>query len=67
MVFDIQLGTQFSARFVVELSSIVRHQDSWNSESTHDALPDEVLDIFLSDCCQGFCFHPFGKVINGDH
>uniref|UniRef100_A0A2N9EPN2 Uncharacterized protein n=1 Tax=Fagus sylvatica TaxID=28930 RepID=A0A2N9EPN2_FAGSY len=52
---------------VVKLSSVVRHQDSWNSESTNDALPDEVLDIFLSDRRQGFCFHPFGKVINGDH
>lgn len=49
---------------VVKLLSIVENKNSRDFEVANDALLDEALDILLSDGGQGFCFNPFGEVVN---
>ena len=59
--------TEIPERCVIKLSSIVRHKHSWYPKPTHNALPDEVLNILLCNFCQGFSFYPFSEVINPYH
>ena len=67
MIFDSKLFTKFSERCVIKLPFIVRHKHPRYSESAHNILPNEVLNILLCNFRQGFSFHPLGKVINSHH
>ena len=67
MIIDSKLFIKIPERGVIKLSSIVRYQYPQYPKSTHNALPDEVLDVLLCNFCQGFSFHPFDEVINPYH
>ena len=67
MIVDSKLFTKFPERCVIKLSSIVRHKHPRYSKSTHNTLPDEVLNILLRNFRQGFSFYPLGEVINSYH
>ena len=67
MIIDSKLFTKIPKRGVIKLSSIVRYQYPRYLKSTHNALPNEVLDVLLCNFRQGFSFHPFGEVINPYH
>ena len=64
MVFDSQLLADIPECIIVKLLSIIKDEDSKDSEVANDAFPDEVLDIFLSDSSQGFYLNPFSEVVN---
>ena len=49
---------------VVELLSIVRDKDPWDSKAANDTLQDEFSDISLRDNGQWFCLDPFGEVVD---
>ena len=49
---------------VVELLSIIRNDDTWNSEPTNDVFLDNTLDFCFCNLGKGFCHDPFGKVID---
>ena len=67
MIIDSKLFIKIPERCVIKLSSIVRHKHPRYSKSTHNTLPDEVLNILLCNFRQGFRFHPLGEVINLHH
>ena len=46
MVFDSQLLEKIPECVVFELLSIIRDEDSRDSESANDAFPNEVSDVF---------------------
>ena len=52
---------------VVKLSSIIGNQHPRHFKPTYDIFPDEVLNILLSDICQGFCFYPLCEIINANY
>ena len=67
MIVDSKLFTKIPEKGVIKLSSIVRYQYPRYPKSTQNAFPYEVLDVLLSNFCQGFSFHPFCEVINPYH
>ena len=49
---------------IVELLSIVKDDDSHDSEVVNDTLPDKASEIFLCDSDQWFCLNPFREVVD---
>ena len=64
VVLDPQLLAEILECIIIELLSIVRHEDSGDSEMADDVFLDEASDIFLCDNGQWFGLDPFGEVID---
>ena len=64
MVFNSQLLADIPECIIVKLLSIIKDEDSKDSEVANDAFPDEVLDIFSCDNGQWFGLDSFGEVVN---
>lgn len=64
---DTELYTRFLIPGIVELLVIVTDNDSGDPKLVDDGPPCKVMDVLLSNLCQGFNFHPLGEVVNGYH
>lgn len=59
---NMKISIELLEGLVVKLSMMIV---LWESESANDRFL-KVLDLGLSDVCQGLDFHPFDEVIDGD-
>ena len=66
IIFNSELGTEFSEFNVVELFSVVRYQRSWDTKPAYDGSPYEITYLLFCDCGQGLDLNPFGEVIYYD-
>lgn len=66
-ILDVEFDTKVLEHLVVELSIIVSDNGIEKSKSINNRLLKEVLDLTLDDMYQGFCFYPFGKVVDGNN
>ena len=64
MVLDPQLLAEIFECFVIKLLSTIGDKDFRDPKATDNAFLDKALDVLFNDGGQGFCFNPFGKVIN---
>ena len=64
MVLNPQLLAKIPECIIIKLLSIVRHEDSRDSETADDVFLDESSDIFLYDNGQWFDLDPFGEVVD---
>lgn len=64
-MLNIKINIELLEGLVVKLLTIIGDECVWESELASDGFL-EVLDLGLGDVCQGFDFHPFGGIINGD-
>ena len=62
MIVYVQFFAELSERWIVKLSSIVRYENSRDSESAYDSLPYKSPYVLFSNCCEQFSFHPFSEV-----
>ena len=67
MILNPEVFTEVFEECVVKLSSIIGNQHPRHFKPTYDIFPDEVLNILLSDICQGFCFYPLCEIINANY
>lgn len=66
-VLYVKLSIKVPKCSIVELSTIVSDNDTGKSELIDDRFSKEILDFAFGDMLQGFCLHPFGKVVDGDN
>ena len=64
---DLEFCTEFPKLGIIELLVVVRNDGLGDFKSAHDRLPDEPGGVSIRDCSEGFCFHPFGEVVNDNH
>ena len=67
MTFNPEVFTEAFKECIVKLSSIIGNQHSGHPKPVYNIFPDEVLNILLSDICQGFCFYPLREIINANY
>ena len=67
MILNPEVFTEVFEECVVKLSSIIENQHPGHSKPAYDIFPDKVLNILLSDICQGFYFYPLHEIINANH
>lgn len=48
---------------IVEVSSIVGNEGSWDSEPSDDVLPNKAFDLSFSDICKRLDFNPFCEIL----
>ena len=65
-VLYLQIKTVLPEGFAIKLKAIIRDEDMGNPESSYNILPDESLDIYISDIGQRFSLNPLGKIICAD-
>ena len=51
---------------IVKLPGVVQYDNLENSKSAHNALPDEIPGVPLSDFGKRFNLYSFGEIINSD-
>ena len=62
MVGDGEIRTKHLEPIIVELPSIVRHYDLWDSKQTYDSLPNKSPGILLGDFGKKLCLNPLSVV-----
>ena len=64
MVLYLELFTEFSDHFVIEIGTIVRNDSFRDSVPTDQIMPDETRHDALGYCGIGSCLDPFREVID---
>ena len=65
-VFYTQVRTVLPKGIAVKLESIIRDKSAWSSKSCDNIPPNKLLNIYVSDVCQGLSFDPFSEVVCAD-
>ena len=64
LVDYMEFRTELPESIIVELSSVISDDDSWNAESVDYMIPDKSFHFVFCDEGQWFSFDPFGEIIN---
>ena len=51
VILDSELGAKVFKFQVVKLLSIIKYQCFWDFEPAYYGMPNEVMYLFLGDCC----------------
>lgn len=62
-----ELGVKFLECSIVELSIIASDNGVGKSKLIDDGFQKETFDLALSNAHQGFCLHPFGKIVDNNN
>ena len=65
VTLNLELLAQYGDHSVVEICTIVSDDTFGDTVPTNEVLLDEAGNHILCDGCEGSCFDPFGKVVNG--
>ncbi|KAI5331593.1 hypothetical protein L3X38_021719 [Prunus dulcis] len=60
-------GAKLPEEFRIKLPTVVGNDRIWDTESATNVSPDEIFSLRCRYGCQGFGFHPFGEVVDGNH
>ena len=67
MVVNSQFHGELPESWIIELLTIICHDNSWNVEPAYNCLPNEVLDVLFCYCGQWFSFYPFSEIVDRDY